>query len=225
MANILLIGDSWAITPVHLESATNWFEYQLMKRGHNVFTKCWGASQNLFQLHLAETFLEATKESHKIDMVIWFHTELMRCWNSGRPAWSFEHHTLDSLLDTIATETYQRATELKNKYPDIKWAIIGGHAAIRPSHTHLLNWADFKIDNWRSEIVGEPMPECHTTTFLWLLEQYVEVLGRDIVERELDSREKIMKACSDRTKFYDDIHPNIGPITDLAQRIISHFNL
>jgi len=225
MANILLIGDSWAITPPHLAEASNWFEYQLMKRGHNVFAKCWGASQNYFQLHLAETFLEATKNSHKIDLIIWFHTEVMRDWNPGHREFNFEKYDFDGLIDALATQSYQRASDLKNKFPDIKWAIIGGHCALRESKKHILDWADFRIDNWRGEIVGKPMPECHTTTFLWLLEQYVEVLGTDVVERELANREIILKACEDRNLFYDGIHPHIGPITDLANKIITKFDL
>lgn len=225
MANILLIGDSWAITPVHREEGSDWFEYQLMKRGHNVFTKCWGASANNFQLNLAEVFLEATQSSHKIDLVIWFHTEVLRDWNSGRKDISFVQYDYDGLLDALAIESYTRATNLKNKYPNIKWAIIGGHAALREKYKHLLDWADYRIDNWRQEIIGTFMPECHSTTFLWMLEQYVEVLGADVVERELANRETIIAACQDRTKFYDGIHPHIGPITDLANKIITKFSL
>jgi len=225
MSNILLIGDSWAITPPHLIESTNWFEYQFMQRGHNVFTKCWGANANGFQLNLAEVFLKAVEHTHKIDLVIWFHTEVMRDWNSGRRDINFEHYDFDGLLDALATETYNKATALKNLYPHIKWAIIGGHCALRETHKHMLDWADYRIDNWRQEIVGQAMPECHTTTFLWMLEQYVEVLGADIVERELANRETIINACKNSDLFYDGIHPGIKPMTDLANKIIARFNL
>jgi hypothetical protein len=90
MANILILGDTWGITPCHIwphsKEPADWFEFQFLKKGHPTFNKSWGGNQNHYQLAQAEVFLNATKDTQlEIDLIIWFHSELMRDLGEGTP--------------------------------------------------------------------------------------------------------------------------------------------
>jgi len=239
MANILLLGDTWAISPWHTwmngnTMAGDWFEYQFMKKGHPTFNKGWGGNQNHAQLKQAEVFLNATKGTPcEADLVIWFHSELVRDFLSGE--WGakqqneiIEQVGYDGALDLKAEEIYGTVTRLKEEFPATKWAIIGGHAPIRGTRSHLLDWAEFRIDNWRQEIAGQECPESHA--FEWL-ERWKgslwdwSAIGEDIIQRELKIREKILAATQNEDLFYDKSHPGLGPFKDLSARIIDHFKL
>jgi len=234
MANILLIGDTWAITPAHTwqynnKMAADWFEYQFIKNGHPCFNKGWGGNQNHSQLHHAEVFLNATKGTiAEADLVIWFHTELVRDFTKGSVQNGIiEENGLDGAIDIMAEDIYGTVTRLKNEFPNTKWAIIGGHAPLRSSRKNLLDWAEFRIDNWREEIAGVPCPESQVFEFLeegkgnlwdW------PAIGEDIINRELAIKEIILEATKDESLFYDKSHPGVEPLKSLAYRIMNHFN-
>lgn len=239
MANILLLGDTWAISPWHTwmngnTMAGDWFEYQFMKKGHPTFNKGWGGNQNHAQLKQAEVFLNATKGTPcEADLVIWFHSELVRDFLSGEVMGKVQNEIIekegfDGALDLKADEIYGTATQLKQEFPNTKWAIIGGHAPIRGTRSHLLDWAEFRIDNWRQEIAGQECPESHA--FEWLEKWKGSLwdwpaIGEDIIQRELGIREKILAATQNEDLFYDRSHPALGPLKDLSARIIDHFKL
>ena len=117
---------------------------------------------------------------------------------------------------------------MKEEFPKTKWAVIGGHAPIRGSKSHLLDWVEFRIDNWRQEISGKECPESHA--FEWLEEGKGSLydfpsIPQDIIDREIEIKEKILDATSDMDLFYNRKHPAIGPIKDLAARIMDHFKI
>jgi hypothetical protein len=238
MANILILGDTWGITPCHIwapnsQDPKDWFEFQFLKRGHPTFNKSWGGNQNHYQLAQAEVFLNATKDtSMEIDLIVWFHSELMR--DLGESAsleeqnGMFEEFGFDQTMDIIAERIYGRVTRLKQEFPKTKWSIIGGHAPIRANRSHLLDWVEFRIDNWRQEISGKECPESHAFEFLergkGSLYDY-PAIGEDIIQRELLIKEKILEATMDTNLFYNKKHPAKEPLTQLANRIIDHFKI
>ena len=237
MANILILGDTWGITPCHIWSHSkepaDWFEFQFLKKGHPTFNKSWGGNQNHYQLAQAEVFLNATKDTEmEIDLIIWFHSELMRDLGEGTPRERQDEMIaelgFDGTLDLIAERIYGRVTMMKEEFPKTKWAVIGGHAPIRGSKSHLLDWVEFRIDNWRQEISGKECPESHA--FEWLEEGKGSLydfpsIPQDIIDREIEIKEKILDATSDMDLFYNRKHPAIGPIKDLAARIMDHFKI
>jgi hypothetical protein len=237
MANILILGDTWGITPCHIwshdQSPTDWFEFQFLKKGHPTFNKSWGGNQNHYQLAQADVFLNATKNTAmEIDLIIWFHSELMRDLGESRSGEKQNEMILelgfDGTLDHIAEKIYGRVNKMKEDFPKTKWAIIGGHAPIRSTRSYLLDWVEFRIDNWRQEISGKECPESHA--FEWLEEGKgslydFSAIGEDIIQRELLIKEKILEATMDTNLFYNRKHPAKEPLTQLANRIIDHFKI
>jgi hypothetical protein len=237
MSNILILGDTWGITPCHIwdhdQSPADWFEFQFLKKGHPTFNKSWGGNQNHYQLAQAEVFLNATKDTlMEIDLIIWFHSELMRDLGEGASLETqnrmFEEFGFDQTLNILAERIYGRVTRIKQEFPKTKWAIIGGHAPIRSTRSYLLDWVEFRIDNWRQEISGKECPESHA--FEWLEEGKGSLydfpaIGEDIIQRELLIKEKILEATMDTNLFYNKKHPAKEPLTQLANRIIDHFKI
>lgn len=236
MANILILGDTWGITPCHEwplnPLLVDWFEFQFLKRGHPTFNKSWGGNQNHYQLKQAEVFLEATHNTPtEIDLVIWFHTELVRdfhCTPYEPTNEQIKNIGFDEFLNVAAEKTYSTVTDLKNKFPRTKWAIIGGHAPLHPPRKHLLDWAEFRIDNWRSEISGKICPD--SQCFEWLdpskgsLFDY-QAIGEEIINRERAIREILLKVTEDTELFYNGKNPSQKVYEDLAKKILNHFNL
>jgi hypothetical protein len=238
MANILILGDTWGITPCHIWSTEctdpkDWFEFQFLKRGHPTFNKSWGGNQNHYQLAQADVFLNATKDTAmEIDLIIWFHSELMRDLGESRSGEKqnemISELGFDGTLDHIAEKVYGRVNKMKENFPKTKWAIIGGHAPIRSTRSYLLDWVEFRIDNWRQEISGKECPESHA--FEWLEEGKGSLydfpaIGEDIIQRELLIKEKILEATTDTNLFYNKKHPAKEPLIQLANRIMNHFNI
>jgi hypothetical protein len=140
----------------------------------------------------------------------------------------FEEFGFDQTLDILAERIYGRVTRIKQEFPKTKWAIIGGHAPIRSTRSYLLDWVEFRIDNWRQEISGKECPESHA--FEWLEEGKGSLydfpaIGEDIIQRELLIKEKILEATMDTNLFYNKKHPAKEPLTQLANRIIDHFKI
>lgn len=232
MANILILGDTWGITPCHNygrdRSVANWFEFHFLKQGHATFNKAFGGHSNTFSFEQADVFLNAVKgTSFQIDLVIWFHTELIRdVIPDDRTAFTQKHY--DFVVDEIAERMYTCAKRLKDLSPTTKWAIIGGHAPLRPNKKHLLGWADYKIDNFRAKIVGAPVPESQAFEYLergkgslWDFPG----ISESVIERELKIKEQIIELTKDTSKFYNQKHPALKPMLDLADNIMEYFKL
>ncbi len=232
MANIMILGDTWGTVPCHalsyLPGVTDWFEYQFLKKGHPTFNKSWGGNQNNYQLLQAEVFLKAIKNSPiHIDLIIWFHTEIVRDL-TRQDTDRFGKEDFDLVIDDTAERIYQWARKVKNLSPDTKWAIIGGHSPLRPNKKHLLDWADFRIDNFRSHILGVDVPESQAFEFLeegkgslwdW------PAIPKSIIDRELAIKDEILQLTEDTSKFWNKKHAGLEPMTELANKIMEHFKL
>ena len=232
MANILILGDTWGITPCHNfgrdPSVANWFEFHFLKHGHVAFNKAFGGHSNTFSFEQADVFLNAVKGTNfQIDLIIWFHTELIRdVAPDDRIAFTKKHY--DFVLDDIAERMYIYAKRFKDMSPTTKWVIIGGHAPLRSNKKHLLDWADYRIDNFREKIVGEPVPESQAFEYLELGKGSLwdfPGIAPSVIEREISIKEQITKLTKDTTKFYNQKHPALRPMIDLANDIMEYFKL
>lgn len=251
MKNILIIGDSWAIVPcnsyasqsffhktlsIRDKNILNWMDFRLLALKHNVNNRSFGGNQNWFQLGIAETHIQSSLQNNfRIDLIIWYHTELCRDLNLDTNIINNHHikklkeEGLEGTLDYIAEETYNYATQLHKLSPNTKWAIIGGHAPLRPNKKHILNWANFRLDDYRSKILNRTdIPECQTLsvhTAQWDIMKDKCGVSTEVILKELDKKEIIYSACTDIEKFYDKIHPSAFSNFILTDLIIKHFEL
>jgi len=236
MANILILGDTWGITPCHEwpdnKLLTSWFEFQFLKRGHPAFNKSWGGNQNRYQLKQAEVFLHATENTPcEVDLVVWFHTELVRDFHfipyEPRNE-EIENVGFYEYLNKIAEITYGTVTRLKERFPRTKWAIIGGHAALHSPRKNLLDWAEFRIDNWRAEISGVDCPESQCFEFLEPHKGSLfdfPAIGEEIISKEMENRKALLEATVNRDLFHNGKNPSQKVYEELALKIINHFRL
>ena len=249
--NILIIGDSWGQSLTLGQDLTQgigngvkrdtndpgWketlMEFDLMSKGHNVYNRSKYGSKNSSALADCEVFLNETRDIFKTDLIIWFYTSLFRDGEyfgkardilgkaRGRPAY-------DTLLQLTSNEISDYAVNIKNSYPDVKWAIIGGHAPIHDSEKY--DWADFKIDDWRSELVGENVPV--TQIWGWIYRHPVrlvdlkDIFGSEVILEEIEKQDVINKIATERTElFFDKMHVKSTYNRDLGVRILRELGL
>lgn len=221
------IIDDWFINNDYFKyNIFDWLDFQFTRLGHNVNNIGFWSDNNDNQLKRLQGYLQGSYvNNNPIDLIVWFHTEIVRDWFNDD--WNYaKSQGYYEYLRVSAKGTYNWVTMIKKTYPNTKWAIIGGHAALHEKEKHLLDWAEFRIDNWRQEITGIECPECHVTTFLKMDHKEINsILSLDEKEIELQKIETIINACKDKELFYDNVHPNVKPSKELATRIIKHFNL
>lgn len=204
----------------------DWLDFQFLKLGHSVNNIGFWSDSNSNQLRRSQGYIQGSYvNNNPIDLVVWFHTEVVRDWH-GEDWTHAKTRGYYEYLRLSARGTYNWVTTIKERFPKTKWAIIGGHAPLYSQEKHLLDWAEFRIDNWRQEISGLECPECHLTTFLDTDHKKTNsILSLDEKEMELQKIEKIINACKDKELFYDNVHPNVKPSKELALKIIKHLNL
>lgn len=251
MKRILIVGDSWAIVPCNLltlqhlhqkndwkentEDLFDWLDFRLLARGHSVSNRSWGGSANWFQLSQVEAFLRASKKNKfHIDIVIWFHTEVLRdrYFNNYDPN---SHHPqiikqkgLNELIDHCAFEAYQYARKISTISPTTKWAIIGGHAPLYNKYVNILDFADFIIPDLRYVITGKKFPECHTLSFKepdWNFLKNDCNVSIEYILDELEKAKVIHEGCKNTDLFYDEVHPSPKSNMILSNKIIEHYSL
>lgn len=235
MKQALVIGDSWAITLTHSfhnklypphdygPNHVGHIEFKLRQAGYAVNNRSWGGSTNHLQLTQAEYYLDWQDYiGQPLDLIVWFHTELLRDWNrtDQKELSKMAFLGLDRYLDKKAIEIYSMAANAMKRFPKTKWIIIGGHCPIRPAFRNILEDAVLIVDNWRQELAGVECPECHTLTFIDEFERFVKMFPTHIIERELNNREIIMDACQDTNVFYDKVHPSPKSMSLLGDRIV-----
>jgi len=238
--NIVILGDTWGIVPTHLyrcptiqqrthynanydADVLNWLDYLLLAKGHAVYNRSWGGSDNYYQLTQLETCLAAGKlHGFKIDLVIWFHGELLRGYDADK----IKEQGVEKYLDNHANILYSYATEIKQSYPETMWAIIGATGALRKNA--LLDWADLKIDNMRDVIFKTATPECHSYYGFYLPNRWdsvKEVFSEQEIAAEKEKGQEIERLQESTNHFYNSIHPGTKAYSSIVEQIIRVFNL
>lgn len=239
--NILIVGDSWGVPNYILENFPTYrpedhLEFHLKKLGHSVYNYSLNGNSNkrtmesvdFTKRHLGDdcnlvphaylpTWMNPVGHPEslpmKIDWTIWFHTEVFR---DGFDAKKTFHQNLVEK----SHEVYSYARTFFEK-TNSKLAVIGGQAAIGPSVRDIFYSyikPDFIIEDWRSEIVGKPLPECYTVSslngaFSWALQGIDRVEEK---ERLVDAQEVVIQAMEDCEDFADNAHPAGPPNEKLA---------
>jgi hypothetical protein len=249
MKRILIFGDSWSVVPADMprpdgkntyaQQRSNWTDFQLMQRGHYVYNIGRCAESNAHSIAYAEQILQGfAHQNLPIDLIVWYHTESMRDFTNKFNLRANDRRAkleldlikkigIDAFIDNLAETSYNRVTKLKHLYPSTQWVIIGGHAPIRASKKHLLDWADVLIENWRSEITGIDCPDCQCYTLIRFhgFEFLLDSLTKEIVEREMTYANRITEACRNPDLFYDGVHPAGQPNQQITKLLIEKFNL
>ncbi len=226
--NILLLGCSWGV-PNYFglpgPPKEDHIEYLLKNLGHTVFNCSINNGSNLETLERAKCFLNGFPIKHparygefqdtlisisdvnvRIDWIVWFHTELLRDYHKGKMP-----PMIDNAIYYIANKTYPLFFDF-TKSINAKLAIIGGSAPVHYA-IHKYGKPNYLINDWRSDIVGQKLPEVHSLSRLDIVEY-----SKDSIEYKNNLLEKhmlIREVLANSNEFPDDSHPGTN----------SHFNL
>jgi len=248
--NIVIIGDTWGIIPTGLRkpgsleqknqmyddtSLFDWLDFKLQSLGHSVSNRSWGGSSNFYQLTLAEVYLEAARyHNYNIDVIIWFHGEILKeiNWsldsleNASGHMRTIKEQSLEKGIDDISKDLYEYANNFAKLYPNTKWAIIGAGAPIRKNNLNLLNFADFMVENLRSEILGIDVPECHSYYTLYSQQGFFDILKDKKIFTEEEVKEETRKCeiienlGKNTDLFFNSKHPSPKAYKNLVEQLI-----
>jgi len=210
--NILVIGDSWG-------TLSPWTRYNTESR--NIINIAVMGQSNINGLVSAHSFLMAN--DIKFDLIVWYFTSLLRDPIKTEPLFNFNDY-----LNLLNEETLTYVETIRKKHPNLKWAIIGGHAPIYDKKRYA--WADFLVENWREELlqeVGETAPINQSLGWHGKLERIKQDSPQcnDDIIKEIEAEDIIRKLSKKYTPdiFCDDIHPNVDKCTDMCDRILKYF--
>jgi hypothetical protein len=208
--NILIIGDSWGVpnyvdpTAAKPEEHT---EFRLRNLGYTVFNHAINGASNQKSMDSVDF-----SSLPPIDWIVWFHTECFR-YNFDKNKTIYENLILES------HETYKHAKTFFSK-TNSKLAVVGGQAPIGPTVAEIfyeyIN-PNFIIEDWRSEILNEKMPECYTVSSN---NEIVWVMGGVDNEEEkhilMETQIKILNAMRQSDFFPDHCHPGAEAHAELT---------
>lgn len=224
--NILILGDSWAYSwPIDVNGDDSLdFEFTLFNKGNFVINKSLYGGHNLQTLKNGKNFINFTKPlGFKVDLIVWMFTELLRdldC-NNDKDELSWNHY--EGMLEYLNKKTIDAVNEIRMISPESKWAIIGGHVPLYKPEQY--SWADFVVEDWRSEILGVKLPACHSLSFQERIYENRKTLGDKVVEEEFKKYDIINNAIKNAPEwmFPDGVHPCLEIQRKMAIRIHEHF--
>jgi hypothetical protein len=210
--NILVVGDSWGFY-------SPWQNYNT--ESDTVINLCVMGQSNNNSIVAAHNFLVCNEI--KFDVIVWYFTSLLRDHFELNSSFNFKNY-----LDSINDDTSNRVEMIRKNYPNIKWAIIGGHSPIH--NVQKYEWADFIVENWRAELfseVGEIIPENQSLGKYDKL-NYIKSNSPQCIDdiiKELDAEEKIVNLGKKYTPniFFDEVHPNLDKSTKMCDRVFNYF--
>lgn len=219
----MIIGDSWGVPNYppqyyglkdrhHIgDPPETHTEFLLRARGHRVTNCAINASGNY------RSILEAEKQikGHKIDWIVWFHTELLR--DSHLDQLDRRPYYINDLIDQLAQRIYPSFDRLRSK-TGARAAVIGGQAPLLDSF-YTYARADWVKTDWRSEILGQQLPSVHSLCTAQLIDSS---LCRDSLEdriRLLDQHKLILDSMAASPDFPDLCHPGRGPHLKLVEEL------
>lgn len=219
--NVLIVGDSWGVSLYPTPEQPKFLEFDFIEEGHTVFNKSIYGGQNMTALNTAEIFLESTKESVNVDIIIWYYTCLMRDNHLDKKEYigARGHEAFKIFLDSLEDMTATYARNIKDSFPNCRWVIVGGHASIYKPE--LYNWADVLIEDYRSDILGYNVPNCQTLGHVDEFDHYKEVFGTEVLLEETEKTLLIDEIGKNRTDiFWDGVHINAEYSNQLSKRIL-----
>jgi hypothetical protein len=222
--NILILGCSFGVPNyfgppgVAKEDHT---EFLLKNKGHIVHNCSLNGGSNLETLTRAENYLNGLKIKHpafdnqfisisndiKIDLVIWFHTQLHR--------------------DNISNNNIQLANYIYNKFSiffkklNAKIAVIGGAGDIHDSFDNYIT-SDFLIKSWRQKILND--------TTIPLSNGIGKILDNVNLPNDkkiniIDNELLLINIVKKSMHFPDGCHPGTAPHFNLVEELTKKFDL
>lgn len=155
--NILIIGDSWGV-PNYVDpkgaKPEEHLEYRLKCLGYSVHNHAINGSSNQRSMESVNFSVLPT-----IDWIIWFHTEVFR----------YNFDIKKTIKENLFIESHKAYSYAKDFFLNTssKLVVIGGQAPIGPTiRETFFNYIkpDYIIEDWRSELLGEELPECYTVS-------------------------------------------------------------
>lgn len=196
--NILIIGDSWGVpnyTDPRGAPPEDHLEYRLKNLGYNVFNHAINGASN--QQSMESVNFTTLPE---IDWIVWFHTECFR--------YEFDpSKTHDENLIFESNKLYKYAKLFFSRTKS-QLAVIGGQSPIGPKIKNIFYKyikPDFIIEDWRSEILGEQLPESYTVSNItW---QTHNADTTQVQHQLINVHEYILRVMRNSSSFPDNCHP------------------
>jgi hypothetical protein len=231
MKTILIIGDSWGVPnyygpPGDVPEIHT--EFLLKKLGYKVYNCSLNGSGNMNTMCLAEQYLagipcvlEPVKSSApvtidvinpKIDWVLWFHTELLRDLSFMKPYIDPHDNYIDKMISDTAKYVYKEIAQFIKKL-NCNFAVTGGQAPIVNTLYEYVQ-PDFIIEDWRSVILNEKMPDAHVTSSIVNLEVSYDTI--DFKLAYMKKVEYILDKMRNSVDFPDLCHPGKRPHEELV---------
>lgn len=236
---IAIVGDSYGVPNWYGPPNINYedhmppechIEFLLTNMGHEVTNFSENGNSNLQTLHRLQTAIEekyyhnSSRKLHdpenklvtlgkpySCDLVIWFHTELLRSFNEAGflDIKNFEPYKFEDLLDKTSEVVYSKAKHIKSLLP-AKWVVLGGQAPVH--HTiHDYRIADHIIPCLKTFITGEEIgyyPFYSAELNLKYLESSKCLNSKEEKIKIMDTVHKIYQLCQRHyDKFPDHCHP------------------
>jgi hypothetical protein len=214
MTVIALVGDSWGVPNyygppgVAPEYHT---EFILRKVGYDVVNFSINGGSNyksLSDLHFH------ILQGNIVDWIIWFHTDMIKdqkLVNLSKP-----FNTKDLIIE-ISEKVYNKWNQVVSD-SQAKTIVIGASAELLDNFDQFVN-PDYRIQDWRSDIVGRKLPLAYAHHYLEILEHKN---NKDTIEDKLaivDAKTAIVEAMSNTELFPDRSHPGIDPHKKLSEFI------
>ena len=227
--NILITGCSFGVPnyfgPPGVPEEHH-IEFLLKSLGYTVYNCSLNGGSNLQAIHRTEQFINgesivhpAYKENQfvcleniptKIDLLLWFHTDILRDYYSHCTG-----TTIDIATDKLANITYQKMANLL-KTIDCKIAVVGGCSPINKIMYDYIS-PDFIIEDWKSEIVNETLPYVQSLGAMSVIENSPDTL--DYKNDVLTKHEYILDKLRQSGHFPDGCHPGTYPHKNLSERL------
>ena len=241
--NILIIGDSWSKPdgytepqiPPNFSTTLLPLEYYLMSKGHRVFNRGEGGRGNMNSLRLGTYFVKmANHLGINLDLIIYFNSDLSRDrqtiysghWDelTGKTEIKQYPKTLKGISDEIYSIHKQNLDTLRGLHKG-KWAVIGGCAPLY--NLSDFSFADFIIEDWRSEIIGVDLPECYTVSSVngslsWALQG---TDNWDVKAQLVEAQEIVIDAMDKSDDFPDCAHPGADAHEKLTNKLHELFQM
>lgn len=147
------------------------------------------------------------------DILIWFHTDLARDWGLINDQWTYQQRVLDT-----AISTYTLISNIIKKINTKLIVIEGQSVVVDPYFSEIIN-PDVIIKDWRSEILGETMPQSQIISRSnFLFDKYC--VNTDQEKNDLkENVNLILEKMRNSNQFQDNIHPNKYQYLLLGERI------
>ena len=209
---IWIWGDSWAEpiwdNPLPNSNPEKHLEFILKRKGYNVTNYGKSGEDNLYSINLSNN------NKNYPEYIVWYHTECFRSKVKDNKEWF-----INEKLEEISTKIYNEVVNVIKK-TNAKLILIEGQSVVyKKTYERILkDYVYYKIDDWRSFLVGHKLPECYFISCYHHLEHNcLDSTNKKI--KILTDVETIRKATENHYHFPDQGHPGDDAQTLLADKI------